>query len=166
MAQCSNFSPSEFPSELVATITQHAVCDADSVGLFITELFGIVGREKGLARVQLRFPAWFLLELAAVLRLLAWEQDGVLMGLVARFPPWREALSHVFARLAASTRKSTERGDTPILLGVIGLLVEHFAWTGQADLGAEFILGEAEEDDLVNAVAEFVWAHRHPAIEN
>jgi len=44
---------------------------------------------------------------------------------------------------------------------VLALTVERFAWHARDDLGAEVLLGFPEEDAVLDALAQFLWEHRH-----
>jgi hypothetical protein len=48
---------------------------------------------------------------------------------------------------------------------VLGLFVERFAWAAAAELGADLLLGDANEDLLAEALAHFLWENRHAALQ-
>jgi hypothetical protein len=143
---------------LVRAVALNAARDADRVALFLDAL-GARPAGDGTSRPPLRLPSWFLLELGAALRLWIWEHSGIRLHLGAGLPPAGEALRAVFRRLTAAAGDGATGEGTPLSRAVMGLFVEHFAWSGQQDLGAELLLGEADEDDLVGALADLIWAH-------
>jgi hypothetical protein len=38
--------------------------------------------------------------------------------------------------------------------------INHLAWSAQRDLGAEVVLSDADEDTLVETLANLIWTHR------
>ena len=44
--------------------------------------------------------------------------------------------------------------------GLIRVIVERISWRGKPDLGVDVSLGEVDEDLLLDAVADFLWANR------
>jgi len=151
-------SPSRdaFPPELVRAVAHDAACDADLVVVFLDAL-GL--SPAGPDQPPRRLPAWFLLELGAALRLWLWECHGMRLHREAGLPPAEEALRGVFGRLTAPAADQPA-GGTPLSRRVLALFVEHFAWSGRADLDADLVLGEVDEDALVEVLANLVWAHR------
>jgi hypothetical protein len=143
------------PDALVAAVAEDAGRDADRVGRFLQAL-GLAGSPRRPARL----PAAFLLELAAALRLLAWEQAGLRAHLDAGLPPAAQALRELF--LAATGRLPGPPASPAGTLAyrVTALFAERFAWDAQGELGAEVALGEADEDALLEALADFLWQHR------
>jgi hypothetical protein len=110
-----------------------------------------------------KLPTAHLLDLAAALRLAGWEWAGLDIHRRAGLPPARDAICNV---LLAPTRPGSglvERAVPTLYPAVLHLLIEHFAWSGLRDLGAEMILDTPDEDALVEAMARFLWAHRHLA---
>ena len=49
---------------------------------------------------------------------------------------------------------------TELCIRVMRLSVERFAWTAPAELGTDVSLAEADEEALLEAFADFLWAHR------
>jgi hypothetical protein len=146
----------ELPDALVAAVAEDAARDADRVGLFL-QARGLAGSPQRPARL----PAAFLLELAAALRLLAWEQAGLRAHLdAAGLPPAAQALRDLF--LAATGRLPGPPASPAGTLAyrVTALFAERFAWDARGELGAEVALGEADEDALLEALADFLWQHR------
>jgi len=146
------FSPPAhaFPPELVRAVAQDAARDADHVGGFLSAL--------GLNPPR-RLPADFLLGVGAALRLLRWEHR---VHLDAGLPPARQALHEVF-RTATGQAQPDEAHRAQSLAGrVTALFVEHFAWVGRVELDADIVLGQADPEDLLEVLADFLWACRRP----
>jgi hypothetical protein len=147
------------PPELARALALNAARDADRVALFLDTLVARAAAD-GTSRAPLRLPGWFLLELGAALRLWIWEHSGISTHRDAGLPHAGEALRAVFHRLRVAAGKEAADADTPLSRAVMALFVEHFAWSGQQDLDADFLLGEADEDDLVDTLADLLWTHR------
>ena len=150
--------PADFPPELVQAVACEAAEDADRVGLFLRELnHGLARRGQTLPR---RLPAGLLLGLGAALRLLAWEGTGSRAHLPADLPPAMKAIRDLFAALGKRPA-SLEALARELVLRVVRAWVDHFAWHGRAAWGADLVLGGAEEDALVDALADFLWENSH-----
>jgi hypothetical protein len=151
----------QFPPDLIEAVAQDAAADAERVAAFLGAL-GLRPSGEGAARVPLRLPAYFLVGLAAALRLLAWERSGLQVHRDAGLPPAHEALRGVFGAVAAPAPLAEKEQAARRLLGrVLGVFIARLAWTGRALLGADLELGEADEDALVDGLAQFLWANRH-----
>ena len=147
-------SISEFPPALVTAVAEEAALDAGRVDLFLRTL----GLEASPTR-PIQLPATFLLELGAALRLLCWEDRGLSAHLDAGLPPSSRALREIFLTLADPEVTSRPLKET-LAYRVFVLFAEHFAWSGTEELDAQVALGEADEDSLLEALADFLWEHR------
>jgi hypothetical protein len=127
-----------------------AARDADRVGLFLGGLGLTATPEKPLA-----LPVHFLLGLGAALRLLAWEARGFFFHREAGLPEARQAVHAACLSLSDPNPDPTE-----LCLHVMRLSVEKFAWNAPEELGADVSLGEAEEEMVLEALADFLWTHR------
>jgi hypothetical protein len=107
------------------------------------------------------FPPSFLLDLCTGLCLLYWEDCGVTVHRDAGLPSATQLIHEAFAGLRL--REDANRWSHAVQLfhDVMGLFVEHIAWHGHAELGGEFVLGQVNEDALVDVLARFAWEHRH-----
>jgi hypothetical protein len=139
-----------FPSEMVNAIKADALRDADRVGQYLRSL-GLSGsRDK-----PLWLPERFLYFLGAALRLLDWETKGFFHHAEAGLPKASEAIDAAIQSLEDPNADPTE-----LCVRVMRLSVERFAWNGPAELGVDVSLGEAEEDLLLEALADYLWANR------
>ena len=105
-------------------------------------------------------PGSFLAELAAVLQLRQWETRGILNPPDFDLPSWREAADDLFARAAERPEEFLRPTMPSLLRHVLKVWVEHFAWEAPDLLQAELMLGDLDEDGVVDALAELFWAHR------
>jgi hypothetical protein len=146
----------DLPCDLIDAVARDAEADADHVGAFLDAL----GLRPPPGQV-LPLPAAFLLDLGAALRLLLWEQAGLQAPASAGLPPARQALRDVLLSLR-SYAAGVRRLETPATLAprVLATFVDHFAWDARPELGADVTLAEADEEAVLEALADFLWAHR------
>ena len=104
-------------------------------------------------------PDAFLLELGAALRLLEWERRGLTAHTDAGLPPSGQALREAFRHLDAPGAAPGPLGDT-LAYRVMVFFAERFAWAGREELDADVAMGEADEDALLDALADFLWDNR------
>jgi hypothetical protein len=155
----SSLIPSEIPLGLVQSLTVDASEDADNVALFLRYL-GLAPCDRNESDPPISFPAWFLVELAAALRIWLWEANGLRIHLDAGLAPARELLLGVFCRAKEVANGHASSNATPLMNRVLGLSVDRLAWSARRDLGADVVLGEADEDILVETLANLIWTHR------
>jgi len=145
------------PPELVAAATRDAERDADALISFLGDL-GF--RRPGPDEPPVRLPAGLLLGLGAAMRLLIWESNGVHVHREAGIPSAYEVLCDVFRRAAEPVQDGPDPVIASLCVRVFNLAVRHFAWEGQPILGADVLLGEADEDALIDSLAQLCWACR------
>ncbi len=139
------------PPDLVRAVADEAERDADRVGLLLTTL--------GL-QPSIRLSFEFLLALGAALRLCHWEQNGIDLHLRAGLPPARQVLDEVFRTAIGNAAPEAAERTRNVASRVAAFFVERFAWNGRAELGADLTLGPADEDALLDGLADFLWANR------
>jgi hypothetical protein len=144
----------ELPLGLVTAVAEAAARDAARVRLFLEE----VSLGASLA-LPIPLTSAFLLELGAALRLLEWERRGLSAHLDAGLPPSGRALREAFRHLVAPPVPPDPPGDT-LAYRVMVLFAERFAWAGREELGADVALGEADEEALLEELADFLSRHR------
>jgi hypothetical protein len=97
-----------------------------------------------------------LLNLAAALRLRSWERAGLAARFGAELPSSIDALAAA-ADCAMETPPATEvRARIPRT--VFRILLQHFALSGQADLGTDIVVQSQPSNDLLDQVAALLWA--------
>lgn len=147
----------EYPAELIRFAADEAERDADEVAAFLNAagLAPPPGETRG-------FPPGILLDLGAVVRLRRWEAAGYTVHVDAGLPTAGLALNHVINILSAAA-KNCATLKTAGALGrvVFDVTVSRFAWTARPELGSDVALDVDDEDALVEAMAQFLWAHRH-----
>ena len=144
----------EFPTELVTAVVGEASRDAERVDVFLKRL----GLEN-CANRTVQLPAHFFLDLGAALRLLDWEERGIGVHLDVGLPPARQAVREVLLSLTAMPDSPSTPADS-LAYRVMIVFIEHFAWSGCAELGADVTLGETHEEAFLELLADFLWEHR------
>jgi hypothetical protein len=153
--------PAGIPDPLFQAAAHEAALDADRVALFL-EGIGFRPAHGDGEVVPVRLPGGLLLGLGAALRLLLWESGGARAHLPVDLPSSEEVIRDLF--VAAFDRDQPERLDAlahELTRRVLRVWVDHFAWDGRQAWDADLVLGEADEDALVEALAEFLWQHRN-----
>jgi hypothetical protein len=145
------------PPDMVRSVQAYALDDADLVGTFLRDVCGLPATPDH----PVRLPADFLTELAAALRLFTWESAGFDLGQVAAVPEPRTALLDLFRRAMATDDGSPANWSRDELSArVIAAYAERFAWPARSELGAEVVLGPADQENVLEAVADFLWQIR------
>ena len=136
------------PSEMIAAVQVDAERQAEAVAEFV----GTLG--ENLLPPSRRTPH-FLLQFAAALRLRRWEAEGFFFHREVGLPEADQAVREALASPNAGAADPTE-----FCLAVLRLTLERFAWSGPRKLGVDVAVKEANEDALLEALAEFLWTHR------
>ena len=92
--------------------------------------------------------------------MLPWEGAGFAAHLEAGLPPAREAIRRAFLDAAAGA-DGPARPARRLCEAAFRLAVDSFAWAGHRDVKAEILLDVPDEDALVEAMARYLWDHRH-----
>lgn len=146
-------SLSDFPHELICAVARQASSAADMVHSFL-DLAGI----KSNSQPPVQLSATFLLTLAAALQIHAWEAAGLTVHLRAGLPSAKQALEQALALFSAGGSGADSLG-----LRVLGVFMDRFAWAGESHLGAPVELELVDDEAALDALAEFLWKHRHDA---
>ena len=141
----------DYPPELIQAVIFNATFDADRVGSFLTSMG---------SKLPLSLPVCFLSGLGAALQLFEWEQQGIRIHLDAGLPPAQQAILDVFRSETGKTDPETCQRVRKLPSEVMRLNVEYFAWTGRIELNADVTLGEADEDKVLEELADYLWTHR------
>jgi hypothetical protein len=151
--------PGTVPPELLAHVIDQARRDADRTAS-VLEAIGLHPPPEP----SFSLSEWFLLEFGAAMRLLAWERDGVDVSYYG-LPTARVAARRVLADASARQLDPSSAPHRPELSSaVLRVTIDSWAWTGQTDLQADIRLGMADEDTLVDVMAQFLWDHRDRSV--
>ena len=146
--------PLELPDALIRAATHHAERQADLTVAYL--------HRTGLFKSKpVRLPEALLLELAAVLELGLWEQQDLRRHLDVDLPDYREAARQLADRCMKGPAEFDGLNAAPLSTRVLRIWMENFAWDGLDTLGAEVVLGNVDENQFANVLADFVWQHRH-----
>jgi hypothetical protein len=158
-------SLSQYPPDLLDAVTRDAESDAERVFEFL-DVIGVRPSGEGADGIPVKLPAYFLLRLAAALRLCTWEQKGLLIHQEAGLPSANDALRELGRSIAAPGPLQQEKQAADQLSqGVLRVAMNSLAWGGRVYFDADLAVGDADEDRLVEAMADLLWAHRHDDYE-
>lgn len=147
-----------FPVYFAALGDQIALDLRDSVALLRQVGFEVVDPTSSTRAVG-SLPDEFLLGVMLSVRLARWESAGITVQREAGLPDSRELIAHV-ARLFSGPE--LQRYVRDLSQRARQLFYERFAWRGHRELGAPDIeLVVPDDDALLRALADFLWAHRH-----
>lgn len=142
-----------FPTPLLRAVTRRAESHAALTASCLEDV-GLLSAESS------QLPGAFLLELAATLQLGLWEKDDLRRRLDVDLPSYREAVDALVARCAKGPSEFAGSDAAPLSQCVLRVCIEHFAWDGPPHLQADIIVGDVNEDEFIDLLAEFVWSHR------
>jgi hypothetical protein len=99
------------------------------------------------------------------MRLRRWEAAGYAVHVEAGLPTACASLDHVIRTLIAAAADRTALAAAGALgRAVFDLAVTRFAWTAGPELGSDVVLDVSGEDALIEALAQFLWSHRHDGL--
>jgi hypothetical protein len=152
----ARFEAVQLHDGLVTTITHNAERRAVLVTGYLDAMglsFGPHGgRPYGLSPLV-------LLELGAVLQLAVWERAGIAELLRQHVPSVKQATGNFLALIKAASGDSTVSFE---LLSdrICTVALEHLGWDAEKYLRTDIVLSDVEEDQIIDALAEFAWSHR------
>jgi hypothetical protein len=142
----------------VAAVTAQATEDARHVALFLKSFENHVGIHRA-PDEPLRLPLEFLVRLAAALRIFVWEVQGLTPHLDANLPDSDTAFHDAFF--------PDKNADVPfdnLMVQIMGVLRDQFAWRAGPDMGADVVLGRIDDaavDAALDSLANLLWSQRH-----
>jgi hypothetical protein len=144
----------QYPTEQIQFAVDGAEEEADWVGVFLTAAGVVPGESRG-------FPPGLLLDLGGMTRLRAWEEAGLDVHLQAGLPDAHRALEHIIDILISAAKNPAEIARAGhIGRAVFDLRMNRFAWAGPVELQVDVALDNIEEDTLIAALADLLWAAR------
>jgi hypothetical protein len=152
-----SISLNEYSADLVRYAADEATRDAEEVIALLTAAG--LAPPPGETR---DFPPGLLLDLGAAVRLKRWEAGGHEVHTQSGLPSAGAALVHLLHALeSVSTAGDARAVSGRLAREVFDLAVTRFAWAARPDLGADIELAPGDDDAMVEALAQFLWAHRH-----
>jgi hypothetical protein len=106
-------------------------------------------------------PLPYLLELGAILQLALWESAGFAEQLPSDLPTLSQAREELKTRAALGPQEFVDPKKARLFECVFLVWWEHFAWHAPELLDAEVLLGQLNEDEVVQQLARFFWETRH-----
>jgi hypothetical protein len=142
-----------YPAEEVRFAADGAEEEAAWVGAFL----GAAGFEPG----ECGLPLGILLDLGGMARLRAWEAAGLDVHRRAGLPTAHEALSYIIDTITAAAADRAQLARAGRLgRAVFELRMSRFAWVGPTELRADVALDDPDEDVLLEALVDLLWASR------
>jgi hypothetical protein len=157
MAANAQALDSGVPADLERAVADDAARFAHYTGHFLKRLCES-GGSGWPPRIPFSLP--FLADVGAALRLKVWEASGVQVHREAGLPAADVALCHVMQSLLANESLPWPPPADALCRRVLGLWMDHFAWSGPVELHADIVIDVANEHALLEALADFCWVHR------
>lgn len=162
-------------ARIIEAVIREAYAQADLVTQFLKALGywpkkkrsqdppGIPHDSQATARAE-----GFLLNLGAALRIALWERAGLRPLLPDDLPTASEAFRNLMPAEDAVTAEHSQRAMPELARKVSEVHSRHFVLDGLATVGADIARPAAPvpEDEFVEALADFLWKHRHLADDN
>jgi len=156
----TNDGPVEIPDAAILAVTRNAEMQADLTAAFL-DATGLFPKADDRRLEPVRLPAAFLLELGAVLQLGLWEMDGTSALLKAALPSSKHAAEHLTKLVTTDLRQLFSTNNAPLSRRLLQVWLDEFGWDARAILHADVVVGDVDEDGLVEALARLLWEHRH-----
>jgi hypothetical protein len=143
--------------EAVIAVIVAFMCDAERMAVVTAGYLNQLG--PLLKSDRTRWPAAFLLELGAVLRIHQWEAAGIKDAIDATLPCSQAAFADLASRLQTGPERFI-RGDAPLLLRVLRAWWSRCAHPNIQFLDVDVVLPQVERGRLVLCVAQLLWKLR------
>lgn len=116
---------------------------------------------------RVRLPLEFVTDLAAALRIRAWQKNGLFPFLTSR-PELATELSDFIAKSEAGDASWESGNSGPLSRQVFLSWVRNFSWSAPTELGAECLIQISEDvsDDEIAAIAKLLWNLRRSDSRN
>jgi hypothetical protein len=106
-------------------------------------------------------PSAVLREFSALLQLQVWEMQGLRSVIGDELPTSERATEEFIERCRNSYTSFYDFNATPLSKLVTAYWGRNFAWSSQHDIRGDILAQFEDEDQLVEALAELLWEHRH-----
>ena len=150
----------DVPDFVINAVARNAEFRAELTAAFLNAA-GLVGKSHDGHVRSCGLSADALLELGFVLQLAYWELHGLRSHLPEELPRVGEAATSLAKRAAERASGGEFRRSEELSNQVFGVWWRRFAWNGRELLQADVVLGDIDEDQLIDVMAKFLWDHRH-----
>ena len=149
----------ELPPDLLASSQTIGARNAEDVAGSL-QAFGI-GRASGDCSTTVSLPRELMLGLALVAELNRWERNRITIHMDAGLPS-----SELFLREVMRLLQRPELIALVVCLSrkVAALSCRNFIWSAQAEHRIDLAVVVTNDDDPLDLIADFLWAHRHTPI--
>ena len=150
------------PTGTVEAATRRAEQMAERTGEFLRAL-GLAPSKP--SDFPFSLPSEFLLELAAILQRADWQANGLADSLDEKLYPafddLRQLLFRLFQRPDSFQGGDAGAQNARLSQQTLRLWLERFAWSCPELLECDMLLGDLDDDDLIDRLAEVLWTRRH-----
>ena len=145
--------------DVLAAVVIFSERHADYAAALLDALAAEASRRGEVFDVQ-GLPIGFLLELGAIMQLHVWSITGVLPLLPVELPPVDVASNELNARVQTDSGQFEKVESATLSNRLLRVWLEHFSWTAPAILGVDVVLGNVDEEILIETVAQLLWNNR------
>jgi len=76
-------------------------------------------------------------------------------------PTSKDAAENLTEQVTNGLRQLYSANNAPLSRWILQVWLDKFGWDARAILHADVVVGEVDEDGLVEALARLLWEHRH-----
>jgi hypothetical protein len=113
----------------------------------------------------IRWPIGYLLDLAAVLQLESWEQANIWVHVDAGLPTSVEAGTDLARHCWESPSSLVTVASATLFPRVFRVWLDRIVWSGHELVGAEMAVDMADDENALQAIADFLWKNRSLGVE-
>lgn len=154
----------DLPAATLDAIRQHAEWVATLIGEYLLAL----SRAAEIAGTKIstwKLPRAAILELGAILQLKYWEDQGIRCWLPASVPSYDQAAKNLIKSVTENPEQFYQQPDTPLSRLVLFTFLDRIHWSGSPLLQTNLVIGDIDEDLLIEGLAQLLWQNRHTALE-
>jgi hypothetical protein len=122
-------------------------------------------KQQGSCEGAAGIPIQFFVEVAAILQIKMWEENGLLGRLPVGLPSSDDAAAALLRRAATAPQDFAAPDGLQLSPQILIAWLVHFAWSAPNFFQADFVLDEVDDDSLVEAIAQLLWRHRDDRVE-
>lgn len=146
--------------DMIAAFMRDAEHAADLVDRLLRTWF--LGLGVGITPTS--FPAEFLLELAAVIRIAQWQKANLLDVLGEQFAPWPDLLGQLMRRLMedpTSFSLDPKMCPAPLSRRVVWVWFHRCSRSAIREVGVDVAIQPKAVEEMLEEIANLIWKYRH-----